>query len=72
MDDVFRVMRSMSGINEAEYLLSTTGDFNAIEFVANTKAKGQFHFFTSDGRFLEVPVPPLVCKGAPCGRSRSA
>lgn len=49
MANVFHAIRSQSGIDEAEYMLSIAGDFNYIEFIANSKS-GQFFFYSHDGR----------------------
>ena len=39
------------GVHEADYMLSLCGDFNFIEFVANSKS-GQFFFYSHDGRYM--------------------
>jgi len=49
--NVFRKIRQHFGVNEADYMLSLCGDFNFIEFVANSKS-GQFFFYSHDGRYM--------------------
>ncbi len=51
MSNVFRAVRSLSGINEADYMMSLAGDFNYIEFIANSKS-GQFFFYSHDGKYM--------------------
>lgn len=51
MGSVFRAVRSLSGIDEADYMLSIAGDFNYIEFIANSKS-GQFFFYTHDQKYM--------------------
>jgi hypothetical protein len=36
---------------DADYMLSLCGDFNYIEFQANSKS-GQFFFYSHDGRYM--------------------
>jgi len=48
---VFKRMRRHFGINDADYMLSLAGDFNYIEFIANSKS-GQFFFYSHDGRYM--------------------
>jgi len=47
----FRKIRSHFGINDADYMLSLCGDFNYIEFIANSKS-GQFFFYSHDGKYM--------------------
>ena len=51
MANVFRSIRRFSGIDEAEYMMSVAGDFNYIEFLANSKS-GQFFFSSHDGKYM--------------------
>lgn len=51
MTNVFRALRALSNIEEADYMLSLAGDFNYIEFIANSKS-GQFFFYSHDGRYM--------------------
>lgn len=44
MANAFRAVRYLSGIDEAEYMMSLAGDFNYIEFIANSKSGNQSHF----------------------------
>ena len=48
---MFRAIRSISNIEEADYMLSLAGDFNYIEFIANSKS-GQFFFYSHDGKYM--------------------
>eukprot|EP01032_Pedospumella_encystans_P012007 gene12007-13921_t len=48
---VFRAVRALSNIDEADYMLSLAGDFNYIEFIANSKS-GQFFFYSHDGCYM--------------------
>jgi 1-phosphatidylinositol-4-phosphate 5-kinase len=50
MANVFKAVRTLSGLDEAEYMMSIAGDFNYIEFLANSKS-GQFFFYSHDGRY---------------------
>lgn len=47
--NVFRAIRALSGIQEEDYIMSLAGDFNYIEFIANSKS-GQFFFYSHDGK----------------------
>ena len=49
--NVFKTIRAVSGINESEYIMSLAGDFNYIEFIANSKS-GQFFFYSHDGKYM--------------------
>jgi 1-phosphatidylinositol-4-phosphate 5-kinase len=51
MTNVFRAVRALSNIDEADYMLSLAGDFNYIEFIANSKS-GQFFFYSHDGKYM--------------------
>lgn len=51
MPQVFRALRALSNIDEADYMTSLAGDFNYIEFLANSKS-GCFFFYSHDGRFM--------------------
>eukprot|EP01034_Spumella_vulgaris_P022517 gene22517-28650_t len=51
MSNAFRAVRSLSGIDEADYMMSLAGDFNYIEFIANSKS-GQFFFYSHDGKYM--------------------
>ncbi len=51
MPNVFRVVRNISNIEEADYMMSLAGDFNYIEFIANSKS-GQFFFYSHDGKYM--------------------
>lgn len=51
MTNVFRAVRALSNIEEADYMLSLAGDFNYIEFIANSKS-GQFFFYSHDGKYM--------------------
>eukprot|EP00981_Chlorochromonas_danica_P002710 scaffold537_cov180-Ochromonas_danica.AAC.15 len=51
MTNVFRALRALGNIEEADYMLSLAGDFNYIEFIANSKS-GQFFFYSHDGRYM--------------------
>lgn len=51
MPAVFRAVRALCGIDEADYMVSLAGDFNYIEFLANSKS-GQFFFYSHCGRFM--------------------
>lgn len=51
MPNVFRAVRSISNIEEADYMMSLAGDFNYIEFIANSKS-GQFFFYSHDGQYM--------------------
>lgn len=51
MSNVFRAVRSLSGISDADYILSVAGDFNYIEFIANSKSR-QFFFYSHDGKYM--------------------
>jgi 1-phosphatidylinositol-4-phosphate 5-kinase len=51
MTNAFRAVRALSNIDEADYMLSLAGDFNYIEFIANSKS-GQFFFYSHDGRYM--------------------
>jgi hypothetical protein len=78
MPAVFRAVRALSNIDEADYMMSlagmfcfiqcalitdflslqthiipfiTAGDFNYIEFIANSKS-GQFFFYSHDGCYM--------------------
>jgi len=59
MAKVFKAVRTLSGIDEAEYMLSIAGDFNYIEFIANSKS-GQFFFYSHDGRYCFIIIPCLL------------
>lgn len=48
---VFRALRALNNVDEADYMTSLAGDFNYIEFLANSKS-GQFFFYSHDGRFM--------------------
>lgn len=48
---VFRALRALNNVSEADYMTSLAGDFNYIEFLANSKS-GQFFFYSHDGRFM--------------------
>lgn len=48
---VFRALRALNNVEEADYMTSLAGDFNYIEFLANSKS-GQFFFYSHDGRFM--------------------
>lgn len=47
----FRVVRALSGIDEGDFMVSVAGDFNYIEFIANSKS-GQFFFYSHDGKYM--------------------
>jgi hypothetical protein len=47
----FRVVRALSGIDEGDFMMSVAGDFNYIEFIANSKS-GQFFFYSHDGKYM--------------------
>lgn len=47
----FRAIRGMAGIDEGSYMRSVAGDFNYIEFIANSKS-GQFFFYSHDGKYM--------------------
>jgi len=49
--NAFRKIRSHFDVNESDYMLSLCGDFNFIEFIANSKS-GQFFFYTHDGKYM--------------------
>lgn len=49
--NVFKILRSLSNIDEADYMLSLAGEFNYIEFLANSKS-GQFFFYSHDRRYM--------------------
>lgn len=49
--DVFRHIRRQFCIDSADYMVTLCGDFNYIEFLANSKS-GQFFFYSHDGRFM--------------------
>eukprot|EP01038_Epipyxis_sp_PR26KG_P011644 gene11644-15594_t len=51
MTNVFRAVRELSFIDEADYMVSLAGDFNYIEFIANSKS-GQFFFYSHDGKYM--------------------
>lgn len=55
MANVFHAIRGQSGIDEAEYMVSIAGDFNYIEFIANSKS-GQFFFYSHDGRYDNIRI----------------
>lgn len=48
---VFKTIRTVSGISEEDYMESVAGDFNYIEFIANSKS-GQFFFYSHDGKYM--------------------
>eukprot|EP01041_Mallomonas_annulata_P000655 gene656-1267_t len=47
----FRRIRRLSGIDEVDYVLSLAGDFNYIEFLANSKS-GQYFFYSHCGKYM--------------------
>jgi hypothetical protein len=49
--EIYRALRALANIEVAEYMTSLAGDFNYIEFLANSKS-GQFFFYSHDGRFM--------------------
>jgi 1-phosphatidylinositol-4-phosphate 5-kinase len=51
MPKCFRAIRGLSGIDEGDFLESVAGDFNYIEFIANSKS-GQFFFYSHDGKYM--------------------
>jgi 1-phosphatidylinositol-4-phosphate 5-kinase len=51
MPKVFRAVRSICGVHESDYMLSVAGNFNYIEFIANSKS-GQFFFYSYDGKYM--------------------
>jgi len=51
MPKVFRAVRSLNGISESDYMHSIAGNFNYIEFIANSKS-GQFFFYSYDGKYM--------------------
>ncbi len=48
---MFKTIRAVSGITEQDYMMSIAGDFNYIEFIANSKS-GQFFFYSHDGKYM--------------------
>ena len=52
---VFRAVRALSNIEEADYMMALAGDFNYIEFIANSKS-GEFVCQTME----------IVCSGVVC------
>jgi len=61
MANVFRAVRALSNISEADYMLSLAGDFNYIEFIANSKS-GQFFFYSHDGKYMIKTQSKMECK----------
>ena len=51
MPKAFRVIRGLANIDEGQYMRSVAGDFNYIEFIANSKS-GQFFFYSHDGKYM--------------------
>lgn len=51
MSKAFRVVRGLAGLDEVQYMRSVAGDFNYIEFIANSKS-GQFFFYSHDGKYM--------------------
>ena len=48
---MFRSIRARIGTNGADNMMSLCGDFNYIEFIANSKS-GQFFFYSHDGKYM--------------------
>lgn len=46
---IFHRIRQLFGIDSASYMLSVSGNYNYLEFMANSKS-GQFFFYSHDGR----------------------
>jgi len=57
----YRAVRSISGLREEEYIRSVAGDFNYIEFIANSKS-GQFFFYSHDGKYMIKTMTEVECK----------
>ena len=47
----FRMLRSVFGIDSADFLMSICGNSNFIEFMSNARS-GQFFFYSHDGRYM--------------------
>uniref|UniRef100_A0A7S1U3Z0 PIPK domain-containing protein n=1 Tax=Phaeomonas parva TaxID=124430 RepID=A0A7S1U3Z0_9STRA len=58
---IFRAIRKHFGIDESDYMLSLAGDFNFIEFIANSHS-GQFFFYSHDGRYMIKTMEKAECK----------
>lgn len=48
---VFKAIRNMYNIDNANYMLSICGNFNFIQFMANSRS-GQFFFYSHDGKYM--------------------
>lgn len=58
---VFRNIRRHFGIDESDYMLSLAGDFNFIEFIANSHS-GQFFFYSHDGKYMIKTMEKAECR----------
>jgi len=47
----FAAVREMYGVDSASYMNSVCGDFNFIQFIANSRS-GQFFFYSHDGKYM--------------------
>jgi 1-phosphatidylinositol-4-phosphate 5-kinase len=47
----FGALRTMFGVDPASYMNSVCGDFNFIQFIANSRS-GQFFFYSHDGQYM--------------------
>jgi 1-phosphatidylinositol-4-phosphate 5-kinase len=47
----FAAIREMYGVDSASYMKSVCGDFNFIQFIANSRS-GQFFFYSHDGKYM--------------------
>ena len=47
----FAAIREMYGVDSASYMNSVCGDFNFIQFIANSRS-GQFFFYSHDGKYM--------------------
>ena len=45
------IIRSLSRVDEGDYMLSLASDFNYIEFITNSKS-GQFFFYSFDSKYM--------------------
>jgi len=48
---VFRSIRLMYGVDDESYSRSVCGDFNYIQFIANSRS-GQYFFYSHDGKYM--------------------
>lgn len=48
---VFAALRKLDNVDAPSYMTSVCGDFNFIQFIANSRS-GQFFFYSHDGKYM--------------------